>query len=121
MLSLFYQHPEAEAEADPQPPLLPAPATAVRTNPAMQKHIESRQKLEAQLQENLIVEDEFKSVKDDAKVHKLTGPVLVPQSIDEAKSNVEKRLEFIRGQISTVEEEVASLQKQAEDKRDQVS
>ncbi|AOW04178.1 Prefoldin [Yarrowia lipolytica] len=87
---------------------------------SMQKHIESRQKLEAQLQENLIVEDEFKSVKDNAKVYKLTGPVLVPQSIDEAKSNVEKRLEFIRGQISTVEEEVASLQKQAEDKRDQL-
>lgn len=90
-------------------------------NPAMQKHIESRQKLEAQLQENLIVEDEFKSVKDDAKVYKLTGPVLVPQSLDEAKGNVDKRLEFIRGQISTVEEEVASLQKQAEEKRDQVS
>ncbi|KAG5359020.1 Prefoldin subunit 6 [Yarrowia sp. C11] len=88
---------------------------------AMQKHIESRQKLEAQLQENLIVEDEFKSVKDDAKVYKLTGPVLVPQSIDEAKGNVEKRLEFIRGQITTVEEEVSKYQKQAEEMRDQVS
>ncbi|KAG5356089.1 Prefoldin subunit 6 [Yarrowia sp. B02] len=88
---------------------------------SMQKLIESRQKLEAQLQENLIVEDEFKTVKDDAKVYKLTGPVLVPQSIDEAKGNVEKRLEFIRGQITSVEDEVAGLQKQAEEKRDQVS
>lgn len=87
----------------------------------MQKHIESRQQLEAQLQENLIVEDEFKSVKEDSKVYKLTGPVLVPQSIEEAKGNVEKRLEFIRGQITTVEEEVQSLQKQAEEKRDVVS
>lgn len=87
----------------------------------MQTLIESRQKLEAQLQENLIVEDEFKGAKSETKVYKLTGPVLVPQSLDEAKSNVEKRLEFIRGQITQVEAEVDTLRKSSDEKRDLVS
>jgi len=35
----------------------------------------------------------------EGKVFKLLGPVLVPQDIDEAKSNVDKRIEFISGEL----------------------
>jgi len=36
---------------------------------------------------------------DDAPVFKLVGPVLMSQDLDEAKQNVTKRIEFIRGEM----------------------
>lgn len=42
---------------------------------------------------------ELSLLEDDAKVFKLLGPVLVPQDIVEAKSNVDKRIEFINGEL----------------------
>ena len=39
----------------------------------------------------------------DSKVYKLVGPLLVKVDADEAKSNVEKRLEFIQGDIAKIE------------------
>jgi prefoldin beta subunit len=62
---------------------------------ALQSSLSGRQQLETQLQENKIVLDEFLLLKNDAKVYKLTGPVLLPQDLEEAKVNVEKRIEFI--------------------------
>lgn len=35
----------------------------------------------------------------DAKVYKLIGAVLVRQELDEARSNVDKRLEFIESEM----------------------
>ncbi|RLN93291.1 hypothetical protein BBJ28_00007904 [Nothophytophthora sp. Chile5] len=35
----------------------------------------------------------------DAKVYKLVGPVLLKQDADEAKTNVDKRLEFINNEL----------------------
>ncbi len=61
----------------------------------LQTNLEARQQLETQLQENKIVLEEFEKLDDDAKVYKQTGPVLLPQDLDEAKVNVEKRIEFI--------------------------
>lgn len=36
---------------------------------------------------------------DDAKVYKLIGPVLLKQDVNEAKANVNKRLEFINNEL----------------------
>jgi len=44
-------------------------------------------------------DQEFSLLKDHNTVYKLIGPALVPQDQAEAKSNVEKRLEFIRGEM----------------------
>lgn len=35
----------------------------------------------------------------EAKVYKLIGPVLLKQDVDEAKANVNKRLEFINNEL----------------------
>lgn len=59
----------------------------------------SRQQLETQFQENSIVLNEFKTLEDDAKIYKLTGPVLLPQDKGEANINVEKRIEFIKNEM----------------------
>ncbi|SCU89240.1 LADA_0E14400g1_1 [Lachancea dasiensis] len=70
----------------------------------------ARQKLETQLQENKIVQDEFGTLKDDTKVYKLTGNVLLPVEQFEAKNNVSKRLEFITGEIKRCEENIKNKQ-----------
>lgn len=70
----------------------------------------SRQKLETQLQENKIVVDEFETLKEDTKVYKLTGNVLLPVEQDEARGNVDKRLEFINGEIERCENNIKSKQ-----------
>ncbi|KAI0917806.1 hypothetical protein AcV5_003955 [Taiwanofungus camphoratus] len=61
--------------------------------------VEARQRLDAQLSENELVKKEFAQLTEANTVYKLIGPVLVKQDQAEAKSNVEKRLEFIRGEM----------------------
>jgi chaperonin cofactor prefoldin len=83
--------------------------------------VEARQRLDAQLSENELVKkvrpslphhecqqqdltihltQEFTTLTPNNVVYKLVGPVLVKQDQAEAKSNVDKRLEFIRGEMS---------------------
>ncbi|KAJ2163137.1 Prefoldin subunit 6 [Coemansia sp. RSA 552] len=71
--------------------------------------VESRQKLDSQLQENELVEKEFGLLKDGARIFKMIGPVLVPQDRTEAVSNVGKRLEFIRDEIKRVDQRLEKL------------
>lgn len=80
--------------------------------------VEARQRLDAQLSENELVKkvrsnlrlrtqtiasrriQEFTTLTPNNIVFKLVGPVLVKQDQTEAKSNVDKRLEFIGGEMS---------------------
>lgn len=79
--------------------------------------VEARQKLDAQLSENEQVKkvcclymtlpkfllninfQEFAQLQPSNTIYKLMGPVLVKQDQAEAKSNVETRLEYIRGEM----------------------
>ncbi|RUP51491.1 Prefoldin [Jimgerdemannia flammicorona] len=63
------------------------------------KAVESRQRLDSQLQENELVQKEFSLLAEGANIYKLIGPVLVKQDRSEATSNVDKRLEFIRAEM----------------------
>ena len=45
------------------------------------------------------MKQELDLLEDGAPVFKLVGPVLVRQDLDEAKQNVNKRLEFIREEM----------------------
>ncbi|QLQ79176.1 hypothetical protein HG537_0B05230 [Torulaspora globosa] len=74
----------------------------------------ARQKLETQLQENKIVNEEFDQLKADTQVYKLTGNVLLPVEQDEAKWNVAKRLEFIQGEITRCENNLKTKQQEQE-------
>jgi prefoldin beta subunit len=47
----------------------------------------------------LQVKEELERLDDDAPVFKLVGPVLMRQELDEAKQNVQKRIEFIKGEM----------------------
>lgn len=52
----------------------------------------------------------------DSKVYKLVGPLLVRVDADEAKGNVDKRLEFINNDISKIEKLIDAKQKALNEK-----
>jgi len=55
--------------------------------------------LDSQLTENNGVRDELKLLEGDANVFKLIGPVLIKQDLDEARQNVDKRIDYITGEM----------------------
>jgi len=65
----------------------------------LQKKIETKQTLDAQLSENKIVKEELDLVKGETKVYKLIGPTLVRQDISEAKQTVSKRIDYISAEL----------------------
>ncbi|KAF1784975.1 Prefoldin [Phytophthora cactorum] len=66
-----------------------------------------------QANENDMVKKELDLLDDEAKVYKLVGPVLLKQDVDEAKSNVNKRLEFINNELSKVNSKIEAKEKEA--------
>ncbi|OZJ04856.1 hypothetical protein BZG36_02628 [Bifiguratus adelaidae] len=85
------------------------------------KAVETRQRLDSQLQENELVEKEFQSLGEDANIYKLIGPVLVKQEREEAKTNVENRLRLIREEIARVEKQLTDLTEKSKQKQGEVS
>ena len=59
----------------------------------------SQSRLLTQLNENRMVNEEFKLLKDDSKVYKLVGPILISQDIEESRQIVEKRINFIQKEL----------------------
>jgi len=50
--------------------------------------------------ENEMVLTEFGLLEENSKIYKLVGPILAEQNVDESKSNVTKRVEFIEREIA---------------------
>lgn len=46
-----------------------------------------------------MVKQELDLVHDETKVYKMVGPVLLKQDLEEAKTNVNKRIEFINHEL----------------------
>ncbi|KAK1920860.1 Prefoldin [Papiliotrema laurentii] len=82
--------------------------------------IEARQRLDSQQSENELVLKEFAQLKSHNTVYKLIGPSLVPQDANEAKANVEKRLEFIKNEIKRVEDQLNEAEKKAATKKNEI-
>ena len=76
-----------------------------------QKTLAARQTLDSQLSENKLVKEELDKLEDEAKVFKLIGPALVKQDTTEAKQNVEKRIEYISGELKRHDETITDLDK----------
>merc|ERR1712010_254936 len=73
-----------------------------------QKIINSRQTLVSQINENKMVEAEFKLLdeEEDAAVFKQVGPLLIPQELIEAKANVNKRLEYMNAELAKMDAKI---------------
>ncbi|GAA5913968.1 uncharacterized protein JCM6883_000136 [Sporobolomyces salmoneus] len=81
------------------------------------KAVENRQRLDAQKSENEGVKKEFSNLTPENQVYKLIGPILMKQDQDEAKHNVEKRLEWIEGEIKRTETNLKALEGKLEAKK----
>ncbi|KAG8448535.1 hypothetical protein GDO86_015577 [Hymenochirus boettgeri] len=77
----------------------------------------ARQKLEAQITENNIVKEELALLDDSNTVFKLIGPVLVKQDLEEAKSTVDKRIQYINGEIKRHETLLKDMEQRSEQHR----
>lgn len=77
----------------------------------LQKFITARQQLDAQLNENKVVQEELDVIEADGNVYKLIGPVLVKQDLEEAKQTVAKRIEYITAEIKRNDTSIKEVEK----------
>lgn len=77
-----------------------------------------RHKLDTQLNENTVVKEELDLLGPDAGVYKLIGPVLVKQDHEEARENVDKRLEYISTELKRHDSLLGELEKKQDAQRD---
>merc|ERR1712168_990555 len=85
-----------------------------------QKGLMARQTLDSQLSENNLVKDELDHLEEDAKVFKLIGPALIRQDTNDAKQNVNKRIEYISGELKRHDETLADLSKKEDDLKEEL-
>ncbi|KAI1103376.1 Prefoldin beta-like protein [Jackrogersella minutella] len=86
----------------------------------LQADVQSRQKLEAQKQENTNVQKEFQRLKDGESIYKLVGPILLKQDKVEAESTVNGRLEFIGKELERTEDQIKVIQEKIEKKKGEI-
>lgn len=78
---------------------------------------QQRQQLNGQLNENEVVKTELDFVKDNEEVYKMIGKVLIKQDLVEAKQNVLKRMDFIKGEIKRIDNVSTVTEMKLEDSR----
>ena len=83
----------------------------------MQKLMQAKQSLTEKKHENELVQSEFSLMEESATVYKLVGPILAKQDVTEAKTNVEKRLEYLTKEINRTDALMKDFEKKMEDKR----
>jgi len=72
-----------------------------------------QQTLMGQQNENEMVKQELDLLDDSANVYKMVGPVLMKNDLDDAKQTVEKRLEFITGELKKTEKSIEEKEKKS--------
>ncbi|CAD7958595.1 unnamed protein product [Amoebophrya sp. A120] len=83
----------------------------------LQTNYDSRMKLLTQQEENQTVAKEFAILEQDGVVYKLIGPVLVRQNLEDAKGNVDKRLNYIKEELDRADKVIVELEKDLEGKK----
>ena len=66
------------------------------------------------------MKEEFENLEDGAVVYKLVGPVLVKQPIDDSKDNVNKRLDYIKGEVDRSNKVIEGMEKELQEKQQQL-
>ena len=76
----------------------------------IQKLYQLKQTSLSQFNENTLVKGELDLLTEEDNVFKLVGPALMKVDLGEAVSNVAKRLEFIEGEITKLDNQIAAKQ-----------
>lgn len=80
-----------------------------------------RSQLDSQLNENTLVKTEMDLLSDTDTVYKLIGPALIRQDPEEAKSSVDKRIEYITGEMKRQESTIERLKGEAKTKEEKLN
>ena len=80
-----------------------------------QTAISQRHQLFSQITENDLVKKEFLNLEPGASVYKLIGPVLVSQDLSDATAVVDKRLEYLNGELQRVDRMIKDYASKEED------
>lgn len=80
-----------------------------------------RSQLDSQLNENNLVKTEMDLLEESDVVYKLIGPALIRQDLVEAKSSVEKRIEYISNEIKRHDGALEKLDKDQDSKRETIT
>ncbi|KAK2186728.1 hypothetical protein NP493_193g04080 [Ridgeia piscesae] len=86
-----------------------------------QKCVAARQQLDAQFNENTLVKQELDLLEDGATVYKMIGPVLVKQDTEESRQNVQKRIDYITGEMQRHETSIKDLEKKQDSHRENLA
>mmetsp|Transcript_43566 Transcript_43566/g.130648 ORF Transcript_43566/g.130648 Transcript_43566/m.130648 type:complete len:128 (-) Transcript_43566:169-552(-) len=92
--------------------------TQMRTD--MNKLVTTRTQLESQVNENDMVLEELGRLDDDANVFKMIGPAMIKQDLVEAKSNINKRIEYIKGEIGRTDGKIKGIEGKLKEKEAEI-
>ncbi|KAI5077678.1 hypothetical protein GOP47_0007502 [Adiantum capillus-veneris] len=84
------------------------------------KNHQVRRQYTIQQGENEMVQKELELLDEDTNVFKLIGPVLVKQDLVEAKANVNKRIDYITGELRRLDSVLKGMEEQQNTKKDEV-
>lgn len=84
------------------------------------KLVTTRTQLQSQINENEMVLEELTRLNDDSNVFKMIGPALIKQDLVEAKSNVNKRVEYIKGEIGRLDGQLKSIESKSGERENEV-
>eukprot|EP00957_Ditylum_brightwellii_P003091 235676-Ditylum_brightwellii.AAC.1 len=73
-----------------------------------------------QQNENEMVKQELDLLDDSANVFKMVGPVLMKNDLEDAKQTVDKRLEFITGELKKTEKSIEDKEKRSQEAAENV-
>merc|ERR1711894_46961 len=83
-----------------------------------QKCMSARQQLDGQLNEKTLVKEELDRLENESTVYKMIGPVLVKQDLEESRQNVQKRIDYIQGEMKRQDGAIKDLEKKQEIQRE---
>mmetsp|Transcript_24420 Transcript_24420/g.36412 ORF Transcript_24420/g.36412 Transcript_24420/m.36412 type:complete len:137 (-) Transcript_24420:378-788(-) len=86
----------------------------------LQKLRSDQQTLMGQQNENEMVKQELDLLDDSANVFKMVGPVLMKNDLEDAKQTVDKRLEFITGELKKTENSIEDKEKRSQEAAENV-
>ncbi|KAG9396304.1 Prefoldin subunit [Carpediemonas membranifera] len=79
-----------------------------------------RETLIAQFNENKLVKNELAKMGEDSTIYKRTGSVLATTSVEEARSDVNSRIERIETSLDSVQEKITNTEQELKAQREAV-
>lgn len=86
----------------------PKQVEAIKKQEKLRKLVETKQKLDSQLNETLMVKEEVDLLEKDAIIYKLVGPLMVQQELDEVRKTISDRMTYLKDNIEYSEKAIKS-------------